>query len=809
MDENEIDPSRAYLPERKGTVEIVGIKNEPLKSNPIDYEGLNSDIKDRVEALKKLWKESKEFNPKGTELPITSGRRNRDEQKKLYKAYLRGDKNVPLAANPDLAPNAKFFHENAIDILPHVPDVLLNEVGLHRPYGKNDIYHVEINPKVEWKKPEEAPSLTEDEIDPYRNYLRNKPVYQPTTGESLTNLWEGFKNDITNPEFYTKALPKQAASVADTAYSIVPGAIQFVGTPVAKLGDIIGSSTMEALGKKVEDKHLAEKALSSLTSTMQQPFGKAFGITQEPAYRGEASRQIMEFVGENIGKGADWISEKTGLPKSDVEWYMNAALAGILPKAGKIAGKVAEKGVELGGEQLGKVVNKGGEIVGNAKETVLNKFPGLRPEENPNLRSVGAAEVPIVQQRINNARSLLEPIDLSRDQATRDFKDINWAREKAKNAATGEPLREHYANQNEKILRNFDKEIEATGAVDTGIERSELGQRLNDVVDKYKKERYQKVNDAYTRANEAGETLEQVPYKDLSNYIEKIKKDSPTQYNKNDILRIVEENIKANDPNRTGSINLRQMEDIRKLINEEAEPGTSNGFHGGKLRKAIDNVTANKGGALYKEARKLNEDYMNEFEDTPSIRSITSLKKGTTERTVPIETLAEKLMLSGPKSHVAEVFNTLEKAGPEGQQLVNELRGIVGEHIKNEATKSVQMDIKGNPTVSAAKLDSVIKKLDKSGKLEFIFGKQGAERLRTLNDVAKDVYTVPQGSVNYSGTASEIKNLLAPAVADLTASAMTGVPLPVTIGGTLGYKYLKNQKELNRINEFINYGKEK
>jgi isopentenyl phosphate kinase len=118
-------------------------------------------------------------------------------------------------------------------------------------------------------------------------------------------------------------------------------------------------------------------------------------------------------------------------------------------------------------------------------------------------------------------------------------------------------------------------------------------------------------------------------------------------------------------------------------------------------------------------------------------------------------------------------------------------------------------DINGNSIVSPTGLNNIIQKLDKSGKLELIFGKKGAERYRTLNDVTKDVKTVPEGSVNYSGTASQLKNLVVPIVTDLGASAMAGVPLPVTLGGTMAYKYVKGRKEATKINEFLNYGKDK
>ena len=141
--------------------------------------------------------------------------------------------------------------------------------------------------------------------------------------------------------------------------------------------------------------------------------------------------------------------------------------------------------------------------------------------------------------------------------------------------------------------------------------------------------------------------------------------------------------------------------------------------------------------------------------------------------------------------------------------MIAELRGVVAEQIMAEATKGVGRDILGNPIVNPTGLNNIITKLDKSGKLDLIFGKQGAERYRTLKDVAIDVKTVPEGSVNYSGTVAGFKNMAAQIATDTATSALAGFPAPVTTIGTMIYKSQKNKKELNKINEFLNYGKER
>ena len=762
------------------------LDNAPAIAMPkIDLERLDPKLKERIDMASRDWMANKELNPKGEPFPITSGFRDTSQQSQLF---ANKSSNPNLVAPPGYSNHEKGF---GIDILPNVPDAFLATYGLHRPHGKKDPVHVEINPNIDFQP--EINALEEDLGIPGMKYTSRQGVYIPSTKEAMSSQFEGLKNDLTSSDYYTNTLPKQAAALGDVVYGAVPAAVKFVGEPFAKLIDKLG------------DTNIATEALNKVTQFADRPIGKAFGITNDPAYNAEAANRIMDYVGKNMDKGADYIAKETGLPKSDVSWFMNAAMIAAAPAAARAGKKVYEAGAEA-------LPKAGAEIKAqyeNVKGKLEDKFPGMKGEENPNLRSVGAAELSAGQLRQAKARELLDPIDLSRDQYTRNFADVNYAREKAKDATTGEPIRQKYAEDNAKLINNLNLEVEATGAQKTGIDRSQLGDEFVAVTDAYKKVRKQEKDDAYTAADVAGETLQQVPYQPILDYINNIKEKRPTQYDQNPILKMVEEDLKANDPNNAGSVNLRQLEDERALINGETEFGTSNGFHGGKIKSEIDAITKDAGGTLYKEARALNNRYMKEFEETPSIANILAIKKGTTERRVPIETLVEDSMLKGPRSRVEEIFKTLEKAGPEGEAMIAELRGVVAEQIMAEATKGVGRDILGNPIVNPTGLNNIITKLDKSGKLDLIFGKVSAERYRTLKDVAIDVKTAPEGSVNYSGTGAQLKNLAAQIATDTATSALAGFPAPVTTIGTLIYKNQKNKKELNKINEFLNYGKER
>lgn len=124
---------------------------------------------------------------------------------------------------------------------------------------------------------------------------------------------------------------RRAASLADiTIGGVLPAAAQLLAYPVARVG------------RTPEE---AQAMTQRLVSRIDQPFGKAFGVAGTPEYQTEASRQLMDFIGQNVQKGAKWIAENTGLPVQDVESYIGSA-AIAAPAVGRAAGRAAAPALE-------------------------------------------------------------------------------------------------------------------------------------------------------------------------------------------------------------------------------------------------------------------------------------------------------------------------------------------------------------------------------------------------------------------------------------------------------------------------------
>ena len=164
----------------------------------------------------------------------------------------------------------------------------------------------------------------------------------PTAKQPQQDQWRSIGQKIGD-------VLKGGASLADvTIGGIIPGAVQQVAYPVAR-----------AIGKSPAQ---AEAFSNQLVGAVDKPFGKAFGITQDPAYQQEASRQVLEFVGQNYGKGADWIAKQTGLPAQDV--------ANMMATLTPVAAKAVKPVVQAGANALAPAVEYGVNRIAESKPVV-------------------------------------------------------------------------------------------------------------------------------------------------------------------------------------------------------------------------------------------------------------------------------------------------------------------------------------------------------------------------------------------------------------------------------------------------------
>jgi len=239
-----------------------------------------------------------------------------------------------------------------------------------------------------------------------------------------------------------------------------------------------------------------------------------------------------------------------------------------------------------------------------------------------------------------------------------------------------------------------------------------------------------------------------------------------------------------------GELTLDEFNELRKVVGSNGGKDETNAHFAGELKAAIDVSTQDRGGELYQKARKLYADYAAEFKNQGVIRDLIGLKKGSSDRKTAIADVFNRSVLNASAEDLTNVRRTLTTAGDKGVQAWNDLRGKTIDWLKEQATQSAVRDERGNPTVSADKLNAAVKKLDRDGRLEILFGGKGAEQLRDVRDLASDVYTAVPGAVNTSNTASALLT----ALDTMSTYLLSGgsVPLPAM---TLIRKALQNFKE--------------
>jgi hypothetical protein len=426
--------------------------------------------------------------------------------------------------------------------------------------------------------------------------------------------------------------------------------------------------------------------------------------------------------------------------------------------------------------------------------------------------SVGAAAVDTPRMRVERAASLPIPITYSRAQATRNPTDVKYASVAAKTPHLAEQVFERNAEQNAQVQQNMQAGIEATGTQSQGVSPSDFGQRVKTYVQGIKDARMNDIRNQYAAAEAAGELAQPVSYQPVLDFIKKSTENRPTRKSQNPLYGIIEEEFAANDPSGTRTIGVRQLEDIRQMINDETDwTNNRQAALSIKTKRLIDSITENAGGDIYKQARRQRAQWSNDFENQSTVRSINEIKKGTTEQTVPTEKIFDQLFLGKSGDQVKRVFNLLENSGPDGQQLVRDIKGRFGEHILESTTKSAQLDTKGRRYVSTAELNKLVNNLDKSGKLDLVFGPEWANHYRTLNDVVAEIQTIPKYIVSTSGSGETILGARAGVGGEVlgqTLAEQPGLGVPLYVGQRIlkaGMEKRKISRDQTKLQDFLNY----
>ncbi len=525
----------------------------------------------------------------------------------------------------------------------------------------------------------------------------------------------------------------------------------------------------------------AALATGATTGALGMIGGTLQGIATEILGGNFGTPEAARRIAESAGQGAQAL---TRTPRTEAGQEQLEAVTETLEPLGALA-PAQQQLSAIGQLSRGAAAPRAPAAIDRASSAVQSLTDRARPDQaadiTDNLRSVGAAEVPIETQRAAAAQQL--PIDpqLTKGQITRDKMDKRFEEETAK-LPEGDAIRERMADQNLILQKNIDTFIDQTGAQLTDV--GEVGSAVRGALRKSLAERKKKVNDLYKEARKKGEMSQPVDNTQLRTFFqenESAKKLAPIiDAAESELTRLSSQTAKSRPgitsvEKQQNSISLNNMEKLRTFINKGMGADPTNIKFGSEMKKIIDDITENSGGDVYKQARAERAKISQDFESRALVDKLVNSKRGTDEFAIAMEDVLKKSIISpsAPIDTVQQVKKLLT-ASKEGKQAWKEIQGGVLRDILDRALANSATNQRGDRILSASGLDKAINNLEKSGKLDLIFNAEKAEQIRTINEVAKLIMTSPPGTVNTSNTATVLAGML-----DIAISGTSGIPAPI------------------------------
>jgi len=588
----------------------------------------------------------------------------------------------------------------------------------------------------------------------------------------------------TMPQYVEPTVGEKIVGAGETALTLATGA---AGGTVGMIG-----GTLKGLAEQILSGKFGTPEAAKLVE--QEAMKGAQALTYAP--RTEAGQEMARETGQFLAETIPPVIPVVGPPGAVMSGIRAAqpAVSATARQATTAARQAAAPVVQAVKETAQTAASK-------AKQAVGLEAPPRATPGTPG--SAGAMGVDVATQRAMKAQELPVPIKLTEGQKTRQFEDVRFERETAKLPEVGEPLRERFAQQNQQLRQNLDAFIDMTGAQAGESEfRRATGMAVNEALRSRAARDKARIRVLYKEAEKAGELASPANLSPIADYLNQNRAGRSSA----PIMGTFAEELKvqgigagslADGTLQIGEVSLGQAEALRKAINRFVKSNDPNDVRvASELKQLIDTQTEGLGGNLYQQARAARARYAADYENIGLVKNLLGFKRGTTDRAIALEEVLNRSIIDPGTSldTVRQIRRLLQTEGPKGMQAWKELQGGTLQYIKEEALRNVAPDQFGNRIVSPAQLDSVITNLDKNGKLDFVFGKKGAEQLRTINDVAKDVLTVPPGTVNTSNTASVLAGLM-----DVAISGTSGVPAPIMTSFRLMTKGIKDAKTRARV----------
>jgi hypothetical protein len=436
--------------------------------------------------------------------------------------------------------------------------------------------------------------------------------------------------------------------------------------------------------------------------------------------------------------------------------------------------------------QIGQTVQEAGPRIAQALR---------QPAPQPTMSGVGAAEVPNAIVRAQIAEQLRVPIKLSKGQATRELGQQQFEAETMKTYPedVGRPLIQAQELRNTQIGQNLDAYVDATGSqVANPFYLRPTGEAVDTALRETATNARKAFKNAYDVARASEEGQQKVNVQGIIDTLDNMEAEALNAT----VIDSAKMKLKKLAPN--GEITLNKLEEVRKMVGDVSQKDATEMKFGGDIKRMIDVATENAGGDLFKEARRLRTKFANEFENIGLIDDLLSKKANTKDRVVALEKVFDRSVMQSDLDSLKALGYTLKKT-EKGQQAWAELKGQTIENLRSAITSNIETDSLGQRTFNPKQFDVIVKNLDKSGKLDYLLGKKGAQEIRNLRETVIAINSPVKG-INQANTASAMDKVL--------NKFLNKIPFvgPMV---EVGSEALEKQKISKQVKESINYSPSK
>lgn len=454
---------------------------------------------------------------------------------------------------------------------------------------------------------------------------------------------------------------------------------------------------------------------------------------------------------------------------------------GMLPSYARMV-----QGTPPQARQIGQTVQEAGPRIAQALR---------QPAPQPTMSGVGAAEVPNAIVRAQIAEQLRVPIKLSKGQATRELGQQQFEAETMKTYPedVGRPLIQAQELRNTQIGQNLDAYVDATGSqVANPFYLRPTGEAVDTALRETATNARKAFKNAYDVARASEEGQQKVNVQGIIDTLDNMEAEALNAT----VIDSAKMKLKKLAPN--GEITLNKLEEVRKMVGDVSQKDATEMKFGGDIKRMIDVATENAGGDLFKEARRLRTKFANDFESIGLIDDLLSKKTNSKDRVVALEKVFDRSVMQSDLDSLKALGYTLKKT-EKGQQAWAELKGQTIENLRSAITSNIETDSLGQRTFNPKQFDVIVKNLDKSGKLDYLLGKKGAQEIRNLRETVIAINSPVKG-INQANTASAMDKVL--------NKFLNKIPFvgPMV---EVGSEALEKQKISKQVQESINYSPSK